>query len=113
MKIGSTNSLGETIKKLRIARGMTQSKLAEAVNISDSHLSKIETGIKQPGIHTYLKIMEILEAEIVMKDKDETVKGMCVAKAREIIWNSTEKEARYLIKVLESISENLDLVLQS
>ena len=36
--------LGETIKKLRKERGLTQEKLAKMVNISRATLSKLENG---------------------------------------------------------------------
>ena len=71
MRAGDTNSLGETIRNLRIARGMTRAELAETVGISESHLNKIEAGTRQPGIATYQNVMEVLGAEVVIKDDDE------------------------------------------
>lgn len=112
MKTGGTNSLGETIRTLRMARSMTRAKLAEMVGISESHLNKIEAGTRQPGINTYQNIMDVLGAEVVIKDEDKTVKGKCAAKAQNIMWNSTEKKAIYLTKMLEIMAENLDLVLE-
>ena len=38
------NTIGETIKKLRGAKGITQEELAEAVNISYQAVSKWENG---------------------------------------------------------------------
>ena len=50
--------MGQEIKMLRVMRGMERPELAEAVGISDSHLKKIESGARQPGIHTYRKIID-------------------------------------------------------
>lgn len=35
----------------------------------------------------------------------------CAAKARDIMWNSTEKKAVYLTKMLVTMAENLDSVM--
>ena len=110
MRTGGTN-LGETIRILREVRGMTRAQLSEIAGISESHLNKIEAGTRQPGINTYQKIMEVLGAEVVMKNEDDTVKEKCVARAQNILLNSTEKEAVYLTTMLESMAKNLELVL--
>lgn len=75
MRTGDTNSLGEKIRNLRTARSMTRAELAELVGISESHLNKIEAGTRQPGITTYQNVMEVLGAEVVIKDDDETIQG--------------------------------------
>lgn len=109
MHIGETN-VGEIIRILRIEREMSREKLAELAGISLSHMNKIEAGIKQPGINTYQKIMSVLEADVIIRDEENTEKGKCVAKAREILMRSSEKQAKYLVKVLECVSKNLDMV---
>lgn len=111
MRAGDTNSLGETIRNMRMVRGMTRAELAEVVGISESHLNKIEAGTRQPGIVTYQNVMDVLGAEFVIKDDEETIQGKCAAKARDIMWSSTEKEAIYLMKMLETMAENLNLVM--
>lgn len=59
IKMQSTN-LGEAIRLLREAKGMTRAELSEAVGISESHLKKIEAGDRQPGSNTYQKIVMAL-----------------------------------------------------
>lgn len=109
MYIGESN-IGETIRILRTERGMSREELAERVEISRSHLNKIEADIKRPSITTYQRIMDVLEADISIRDEEKTGKGKCVAKARDILMNHTEKEAKYLVKILECAAENLDQV---
>ena len=109
MYIGDSN-IGETIRILRTERGMSREELAERVGISRSHLNKIEADIKRPSIVTYQKIMDVLEADISIRDEEKTVKGKCVAKARTILMNRSEEEVKYLVKVLECAADNLDLV---
>ena len=103
-------NIGETVRALRKAKGMSRPVLSKAVGISESHLKKIETGIRQPGIDTYQKILESLEAEIVIMGKDKTVKGGCAAKIQTILMNSTEEQAVFMTAVLECMAQNIDCV---
>lgn len=42
--------LGETVRELRLERGLTQEQLADAAQIHVTYLSGIETGKKNPTI---------------------------------------------------------------
>ena len=55
--------LGSNIKKIRKARGLTQEKLAEMVEISPPNISYIETGKFAPSIETLQKIARALNVE--------------------------------------------------
>ena len=63
INIGGTD-IGETIRNLRETRGMTRAELAEAVGISESHMKKIESGVRLPGINTFQRITVILDIYI-------------------------------------------------
>lgn len=67
MRTDSTN-IGETIRLLRKAREIPKSEMAEMIRISISHLEKIEAGTKRPGINTYQKILEIVGADMVIRN---------------------------------------------
>lgn len=110
INIGSTN-LGKTIRTLRETRGISRAELAEMVNISESHLKKIEAGTRNPEMNTYQKIMDILESDIITKNGEKrSVKGNCVMKAQEILMDCTETQALYLVKVLEFSAQNIKFV---
>ena len=70
-------NLGIMVKRLRETKGMSRGELSEAVGISESHLRKIETGCRLPGIQTYQKVMTVLEADIIIKNSTGTVRGDC------------------------------------
>ncbi|MCM1193900.1 MAG: helix-turn-helix transcriptional regulator [Acetatifactor muris] len=110
ISMGSTN-LGLTVKKLRETKGISRGELAGAAGISEAHLKKIEAGGRLPGIHTYQKIINVLGADVVIRDVGRTVKGECAVRAQEIFMESTEKQALFMIKVLECMSENMDTAL--
>lgn len=51
---------GETVKALRLARGMTQRELSERTGIAQSALSAIEHGAKSLGLARAVRIAEAL-----------------------------------------------------
>lgn len=103
-------NLGFTVKKLRKAKGMSRIELSEAAGISESHLKKIETGARRPGIGTYQKVIAVLEADIVIKGVAGTVRGDCTARAQKVFMESTESQALYLVKMLETMAEGLKIL---
>ena len=106
MNFEGTN-IGETVSTLRKAKGMSRTVLSKEAGISESHLKKIETGVRQPGMDTYQKILETLEAEILIIGKEKTVKGGCAAKMQAILMNSTEEQAVFMTAVMECMAHNI------
>ena len=56
MVINWPKDSGQRIRNLRRANGMTQERLAEKLNISANHLSKIETGAHTCSLDLYMDI---------------------------------------------------------
>lgn len=61
MFIDDKKIIGLKIKHYRKLRNFTQAEIAEKVNISEKHLSKIETGVHYPSLAIFFNICEILE----------------------------------------------------
>ena len=95
-----TTELGDLIRELREARGISRNKLAERAGVSVSHLEKIETGLRGLGMNTFIKIMLVLDININLHSEGMTTQEKCASKVQDIIINSTEKEARYLSKMV-------------
>ncbi len=106
MNVRDTN-IGKIIRVLRENKGVTRISLAEAVGISESYLKKIETGVRQPGVHIYQKMLAELEAVLVIVDIDRTVKGNCIEKAQEILMESSEAQAEFAVKMMEYMLQNM------
>lgn len=109
MRTDSAN-IGETIRELRTARKMSREELSRMVGISVSHLEKIEVGQRKPGMGTYQKLMGVMRIDIFMRNECETTQEKCLVKVQEILMKSTEKKALYLTKMLEDMSENLEMI---
>lgn len=101
-------NIGETIKALRNAKNISREQLSEMTGISRSHLEKIESGVRRPGIDAYYKIMDVLGVEMVMKAESKSIQEKCIVRAQEIFMNSTENQAAFRIHVLESMAEKID-----
>lgn len=54
-------SFGDNLKKARIRKGLTQSKVAELLPMNQSNYSKLEKGIQEPSLNQLRRICSILE----------------------------------------------------
>lgn len=66
-----------------------------------------------PSIECDMPSKYVLEADISIRDEEKTEKGKFVAKAKDILMSKSEKEVKYLVKVLECAADNLDQVISS
>ncbi len=63
-------SIGDNIRKYRKTNNITQKELGEAIGISNTYLSDIETGRTNPSIKTLKKIAKGLEINYIELLKD-------------------------------------------
>lgn len=69
--------VGDTIRKLRLQKGMTQDLLSGFAGIARSHLSMIESGSKQPNFETIWRIATALgmkPSELVVEIEQNLIK---------------------------------------
>ena len=52
---------GETLRRLRKERGLSQMALALEAELDRSYLSLMERGIRQPSLHTLLTLARVLK----------------------------------------------------
>lgn len=100
--------IAKNIKYLRGKRGYTQEQLAEAVGISPSHLSKVESGHRRIGMKAYLNILQVLNAEddftaIVLEEEEKKD----FVNYQEIISDCSNDEKEFLFKMLIDIKVNM------
>ncbi len=53
-------AFAETLKKIREEKGLTQSELAKAVNVSQPMIAQYETAVRVPSAPTALAIAKVL-----------------------------------------------------
>ena len=60
----------EQLSELRMQRGISIRSLAEKTGYNISNLSLIEQGKRQPQLDTLIKILDALDAELVIRKRD-------------------------------------------
>ncbi len=58
------NRVGHLIKQSRIAKGLTQKELGEKLGVSESQVSRYESGTLNMTIEALYKIAEILDLDL-------------------------------------------------
>jgi len=56
--------LGQTIKKVRLERNLTQAQLGELVGVKKAQISKLENSLTDARFETILKVFRALNAKI-------------------------------------------------
>lgn len=56
--------IGERIKENRCRSNMTQATLAELADMSDTYISRIETGAKKASLGSLIKIAYVLDTSL-------------------------------------------------
>ena len=76
--------LGMRIRKARAKAGITQSELAEMMNMTDNQISNIERGLCEPHAEVLRRISEVLGVSTDSLLFDMVEEGPLVAKIREV-----------------------------
>lgn len=105
-----TADLGDLIRKLRDARGYTRKDLAEQAGVSISHLEKIESGLRNPGINTFINILVILDVNVNLHNAEKTVQEKALLSVQDIFLGCTEGEVRYLTQMVKCMADKFPLI---
>lgn len=98
-------TLGEKVRKLREAQGLTQAKLARQVGLSDSLIAQIETGKAQPSLNTLDRLADVLGVStsyFLTQDGEIPVQDGQVVRLRE--WNA-DKKTNDILHMLQRLDE--------
>jgi transcriptional regulator with XRE-family HTH domain len=63
-RTSATQKLGKRVKQIRLEHGLTQERLAIAAGLSQTYLSGVESGSRNPSIKTLSKIAKALKVEL-------------------------------------------------
>ncbi|MCX6756305.1 MAG: helix-turn-helix transcriptional regulator [Candidatus Nomurabacteria bacterium] len=62
--MNSAKKLGENMKKIRVAKGMTQGDICRALDVDRAYISNVESGNKNPTLSTITKLAKALGVSI-------------------------------------------------
>ncbi|MGI6732529.1 MAG: helix-turn-helix domain-containing protein [Anaerovoracaceae bacterium] len=105
-------AIGKRIKQAREAKGLTQALLAEKVNLSTSHMSAIERGVKQPKLDTFIEILNVLQVDAnsiltdVLAVSNEIVSSQLSIKMSELPKDQQRKTLRVLETLIRETSDD-------
>ena len=103
-------AIGQKIRKIRKARGLSQEGLAEKVGISTTHMSHIETGNTKMSLPTFVEIAAALEVrtdEILYEDRAES-RSASIAYITELLDNCTTQQVRIIEDIVKAAKESLN-----
>ncbi|MEY8484657.1 helix-turn-helix transcriptional regulator [Lachnospiraceae bacterium 48-21] len=101
--------IAKNIKFLREKMGYTQEQLAEATELSVSHLSKVESGQRRIGMRAYISILRVLGAteEEYISTMAEGETGDDFKQYQNIMEDCNEAEKKFLLDTLENLKVNM------
>lgn len=87
-----------TIKELRLAKGLTQGELAEALGISVSSERSYEYGVRQPSAAVVEKIIEVFGVDLNAPAAEEKKPARRSRKKKEETVSEEKKTPRFIIQ---------------
>lgn len=103
------HSIGKNIRKHRNRLGLTQEILAEKINVSIPHISRMENGSAKPSLQTLVDICNVLDVSIdnLMQDSIPTAKPGVSSRLDEILAGCSAEEIDMIADVAEAILQNM------
>jgi len=102
-------AIGKRIKIARIKADMTQERLAEAVEISPTHMSNIETGTTRVSLSTVIGIANALgiTADGILCDSVAAARVQFEADMAELLSDCSAYELRIITDAVEALKNSL------
>lgn len=103
-------AIGQRIRKIRKARGLSQEELAERAGISTTHMSHIETGNTKLSLSVLVDLASALEVRTDELLYDETAGGRSVSRDAiiELLDTCTTQQLRIMEDILKAVKVSLD-----
>ena len=100
-------AIGCRIKTAREQKGLTQEDLAALVDISPTHVSVIERGIKIPRLDTFISIANVLEvsADALLIDVVEHATAGVASELSSTMAGLSHSEQIKVLKVVQVLAE--------
>lgn len=103
--------IGQRIRKIRKARGLSQEQLAEAVGISTTHMSHIETANTKLSLQVFVDLAAALEVQtdVLLYDNPKATVSSVTKEVTAVLNRCSAKEARIIADVVSALKESLDI----
>lgn len=100
-------ALGSKIKEARERAHLTQEELAEMVDISPTHMSVIERGVKTPKLDTFVRIVNALNlsSDALLQDGVEHADESIIAELSLRIGRLSRDEQNRILNAIRALTE--------
>jgi transcriptional regulator with XRE-family HTH domain len=97
--------VGQRIQDVRRQRGISQTGLAEQLNISPSHMSNIETGRTNFGVDIFKRITEVLQisADYLLRSNVPAVTDIYAEEISNLISDCAPSEVEAMKNILKEM----------
>lgn len=101
--------IAANIRLLREARGLTIEKLAELAGVSANHMSKVENGLRNLSMESYLNVLQALKVYplFIAGTSGSNKTEEYILEFNDIIKDCSGKEADFLLNMVVSTKENM------
>lgn len=102
-------AIGERIRAIRVAKGMSQADLAFAAHLATSNVSDIENGKTKMWLATFVKIVEALQvsADSILRPDVPEVNGLYQKEYAQLLADCTPSEIEAIMKISREVKASL------
>ena len=100
-------AIGARIKAARERVHLTQEQLAEIIDISPTHMSVIERGVKTPKLDTFVRIANALgvSTDALLQDVVVPVNDSIMAELSARIGRMSQKDQERILNAIRALNE--------
>ena len=102
--------IGQRIRRIRKAKGISQETLAESAGISTTHMSHIETANTKLSLPVFVAIAETLgiPTDMLLYDEPQDNIGIATQEIKTVLDSCTTKQARIIADVVKVVKQSFD-----
>lgn len=103
-------ALGKRIREERLKLGLTQEKLAESIDVSNSYVGQIERGERSVTLDTLIRITQRLGVTIdyLLKDSVDMKNDNFVDQLKQLLHGRNMKQKQMALDVLKVMFSHMD-----
>ncbi len=102
--------IGQKIRKIRKAHGLSQEELAERINISTTHMSHIETGNTKLSLPVFVDIANALEVRTddLLDHPDIATTSTSLDEIAAVLERCSSQEAKVITDIVRATKISMD-----
>lgn len=102
--------IGQKIRKIRKAHGLSQEELAERINISTTHMSHIETGNTKLSLPVLVDIANTLEVRVddLLNHPGAATTSTSLDEIAAVLERCSSQEAKVIADVVKATKRSID-----